>query len=121
MAALADGVGAAATGVDVEAAGRRRQEAREVAAEDDAAPLFFLNARGAEASLCTSSMPAFLSMAKRANPRAMRSEVSAEGVVGRGMAYRWESGACAKVRPLKSWQMKPAGGSYPGRDTLYGI
>ncbi len=25
--------------------------------------------------------------------RAMRSEVSAEGVVGRGMAYRWESGA----------------------------
>ena len=62
-----------------------------------------------------------LSMAKRTNPRSMRSEVSAEGVVGRGMAYRWESGACAKVRPLKSWQMKPAGGSYPGRDTLYGI
>ena len=50
-----------------------------------------------------------LSMAERADPRAMRSEVSAEGVVGREMAYRWESGACAKVRPLKSWQMKPAG------------
>ena len=47
MAALADSVGAGATGVDVEAAGRRRQEAREVTAEDDAAAIFFLDARGA--------------------------------------------------------------------------
>ena len=31
----------------MEAAGRRRNEAREVAAEDDAAALFFLDARGA--------------------------------------------------------------------------
>ena len=58
-----------------------------------------------------------LSMAERAEPRAMRSEVSAEGVVGREMAYRWESGACAKVRPLKSWQMKPAGDHIP--DGIY--
>ena len=33
--------------MNVEAAGRRRNEAREVAAEDDAAALFFLDARGA--------------------------------------------------------------------------
>ena len=58
-----------------------------------------------------------LSMAERADPRAMRSEVSAQGVVGRETAYRWESGACAKVRPLKSWQMKPAGDHIP--DGIY--